>query len=91
MQNLHYHCACGQPFSVEHAITCKMGGFPAVRHNEVRDITASPMTEVCHGVTISHLRPLFGESMSQRSVITEDGAHLDVAMYGFWGGRFEKA
>ena len=29
--------------------------------------------------------------MSQRSAITEDGARLDVAMYGFWGGRFEKA
>ena len=23
--------------------------------------------------------------------MTEDGARLDVAMYGFWGGRFERA
>ena len=29
--------------------------------------------------------------MSHRSAITEAGARLDVAMYGFWGGRFEKA
>ena len=29
--------------------------------------------------------------MTQHSAITEDGARLDVAMYGFWGGRFEKA
>ena len=35
------HCSCGQQFSVEHAFkACKTGGFPAVRHNEVRDITA---------------------------------------------------
>ena len=29
--------------------------------------------------------------MSHCSAITEDGARLNVAMYGFWGGRFEKA
>ena len=63
-----------------------------MRHNEVRDITATRLTEVCHGVTIEpHLQPLSGESLSHRSAITEDGARLDVAMYGFWGGRFEKA
>ena len=63
-----------------------------MRHNEVRDITATLLAEVCHGVTIEpHLQPLSGESLSHRSAITEDGARLDVAMYGFWGGRFEKA
>ena len=41
--------------------------------------------------TEPHLQPLSGESLSHRSAITEDGARLDVAMYGFWGGRFEKA
>ena len=29
--------------------------------------------------------------LSHRSAITDDGARLDIAMYGFWGGRFEKA
>ena len=61
--------------------------------------TCTPLTppgsataEVCHGVTTEpHLQPLSGESLSHRSAITEDGARLDVAMYGFWGGRFEKA
>lgn len=91
-QNSPSHCSCGQPFSVEHALTCKTGGFPAVRHNEVRDITATLLTEVCHGVTTEpHLQPLSGESLSHRSANTQDGAQLDVAMYGFWGGRFEKA
>ena len=86
------HCTCTQPFSIEHALNCKTGGFPAVRHNEVRDITASLLSEVCHGVTVEpHLQPLSGESMSRSSAINEDGARLDVAAYGFWGGRFEKA
>ena len=93
-QNSPSHCSCSHPFSVEHALSCKTGGFPAVRHNEVRDVTASLLTEVCHGVsTEPHLQSLSGESMSHRyrSAITEVGARLDVAMYRFWGGRFEKA
>ena len=92
LQNSPSYCNCSHPFSVEHALSCKTGGFPAVRHNEVRDITASLLTEVCHGVaTEPHLQPLSGETMLHRSAITDDGARLDVAMYGFWGGRFEKA
>ena len=59
LKNSLSHCSCGQPFSVEHALTCKTGGFPAVRHNEVRDITASLLTEDCHAVvTEPHLQPL---------------------------------
>ena len=86
------HCTCSQPFSIEYALNCKTGGFPAIRHNEVRDITASLLSEVCHGVTVEpHLQPLPGESISRSSAINEDGVRLDVAAYGFWGGRFEKA
>ena len=63
-----------------------------MRHNEVRDITATLLTEVCHGVTTEpHLQPLSGEPLSYHSANIQDGARLDVAMYGFWGGRFEKA
>ena len=63
-----------------------------MRHNEERDITASLLTEVCHGVTTeSHLQLLSEVSLSHCSANTQDGAQLDVAMYGFWGGRFEKA
>ena len=63
-----------------------------MRHKEVRHIAATLLTEVYHGVTIEpHLEPLSGESLSHHSAITEDGAQLDVAMCGFWGGRFEKA
>ena len=29
--------------------------------------------------------------MSHNTAVTDDGAHLEVAMYGILGGRFEKA
>ena len=46
----------------------------------------------CHGVTIEqHFQPLTGENMSHNTAITDDGARLDISMYGFWGGCFEKA
>ena len=31
---------CGAKFSVNHAMTCHMGGFPTIRHKEIRDTTA---------------------------------------------------
>ncbi len=35
------NCVCGHLFSVQHALSCPRGGFPSIRHNELRDITAS--------------------------------------------------
>ena len=85
-------CACGTSFSVEHALSCPMGGFPILRHNEVRDLTAKLMSEVCHDVCIEPtLQQITGEALSGASAITEDGARLDVAANGFWGGCFERA
>lgn len=86
------HCACGVPFTVQHALSCPRGGFPTLRHNEVRDFTALLMSEVCHDVSIEpHLQPLSGEALDGASSITTDGARLDVAANGFWGGRHERA
>ena len=47
LRNLPSYCSRGQSFSVEHALTCKTGELPAVRHNEVRDIIATLLSEVC--------------------------------------------
>ena len=46
------HCACGKCFTVQHALSCPKGGFPIIRHNEVRDLTATLLTEVCYHVSI---------------------------------------
>ena len=85
LQDPPSHCSCSQPITIKHALTCKTGVFPTVRHNEVRDFTASLLSEVCHGVTIEpYLQPLSGETLSHRSAIIHDSAHLDIAMYGLW-------
>ena len=61
-----------------------------MRHNDVRDLTANLMAEVCHDVCIEPtLQPVTGEHLSNATAITDDGARLDIAASGFWGGRFE--
>ena len=88
---LPQYCACGKKFSVEHAFTCPKGGFPSIRHNEIRDLTAGLLTEVCHEVEVEpHLQPVTGEKFILTSSNIEDGARLDISANGFWGGRCEK-
>ena len=62
-----------------------------MRHNEIRDLTASLLTEVCHEVSVKpNLQPITGETFNGASSIIQDGARLDVAMNGLWGGRHER-
>ena len=85
-------CICGAKFNVDHAFNCPCGGFPSIRHNELRDITAALMSEVCHNVTIEPtLQPLSGETLNPRSAITEDDARSDVRAEGFWSCRQQQA
>ena len=63
-----------------------------ISHNEVRDTVADWMSEVCSDVcTKPTLQPITGETLTGTSAISGDGARLDVAANGFWGGRFERA
>ena len=84
-------CLCEKPFTVAHALSCPFGGFPSIRHNEVRDTLASSLKRVAHNVSVEpHLQPITGERFHLRSASTEDQARLDVVTSGVWGGRFER-
>lgn len=44
---------------------CSTGGFLTIHHNEVRDLTAQLLTEVCPGVSVEPpLQPLSGETFT---------------------------
>ena len=86
------HCACGSSFSVDHTLSCPKGGLPSIRHNEIRDLTAKLLTEVCSQVaTEPKLQPVSSEEFSLSTANTQDGARLDIVMNGFWGERSEHA
>ena len=85
------HCACGSNFSVDHALSCAKGGFPTIRHNEIRDVTAKLLSIVCHDVSVEPtLQPISDEILTGASANTQDGARSDISASGFWGGRFER-
>ena len=78
-------CVCGSSFQVDHALSCHRGGFPSIRHNELRDLTAHLLTEVCSNVGVEPaLQPLGSERMDYRSANTEDSARLDIKADNFW-------
>ena len=82
LPNVPQHCSCGKQFSVDHAMTCYLGGFLTVRH---RDVTASLLTEVCHNVaTEPTLQPLNGETFSYCTANTDAEARADIRARGFW-------
>ena len=85
------NCECGTPFSVEHMHSCPKGGYPSIRHNEIQDLSANLMSEVCNNVSIEpHMQPVTGEHLSGASANTQDGARLDIAANGLWGSRYER-
>ena len=62
-----------------------------IRHNAVRDHTASLLREVTVNVGVEPtLQPLEGERLRYRTANTEDGARLDVVASGIWGSQFER-
>ena len=71
---------------MQHSISCKKGGFVTLRHNEIRDITATLLSEVCKDVECEpNLIPLNGEqsNLNRTSKINND-VRLDVSARGFW-------
>ena len=85
LTGLPSRCACGDPFNLEHALKCKKGGFIIQRHNELRDLTADLLDEVCNDVAIEPpLETLTGETFKYKTANVADDARLDVSARGFW-------
>lgn len=79
------YCACGSNFNVDHAMQCKKGGFISQRHNEIRDLTANLLKEVCTDVQIEPpLLNVTGEVFRYATANTNQEARLDVSARGFW-------
>ena len=68
-------CPCGKPFDPYHAMECKKGGFIHARHDQMRNLEAALLSEVCNDVSIEPpLQPVTGE----------DESRLDVKARGFY-------
>ncbi|MCH2405735.1 MAG: hypothetical protein MK200_06040, partial [Nitrosopumilus sp.] len=85
MKRLPQKCVCGASFNEVHALNCSKGGFVLIRHNDIRDLTAELLSEICKDVSVEPiLTPLTGETFVSKSAILDDDARCDVAARGFW-------
>ena len=77
--------ACGSKYDFQHGMSCKKGGLVSIRHNDIRDLTANILREICNDVEVeTKLIPLTGEQLQYRSAITGDEARLDIRARTFW-------
>ena len=77
-------CMWKQSFSRTCAVMCKRGRFNL--DNEIRDLTATLLTEVevCHDISVEPgLQPISNEILTGATANTQDGARLDIAANGF--------
>ena len=83
LKRLPAKCPCGDKFDLQHALSCKKGGFVAQRHNELRDLAADLLAQVCKDVAVEPpLEKLSGETFQHKSANTSDEARLDVSARG---------
>ena len=78
-------CACSKVNSIDHALSCGKGGYRDMRHNQIRDLEAKLLEEVCKDVqTEPKLLPLTGEVFQFRTANTRPEARLDISARGVW-------
>ena len=75
LSDLPQNCPCGSSFNVNHALSCKKGGFDAQKHDNVRDFLTMLLSKVCHNVQAEPLLiPLNGEHFDLKSTTTSQDA-----------------
>ena len=70
-------CSCGSKFDMQHSMSFKKGGFVNIRHNDLRNVTAKMLSEVCNGTEIE---PKLVPSTANRS----NEARFDIRARDFW-------
>ena len=66
-------------------MSCKKGGFITIRHNDLRDLTANLLTEVCKDVDIEpQLLPVTGETFENRTTNISNEARVNIKSRGSW-------
>ena len=76
-------CGCGDKNSIDHTLNCKLGGYVTMRHNNIRDLEAALLKNICKDVKVEpELLPL-GNSGTE-STNDAEKARLDVSAIGIW-------
>ena len=83
LTRLPENCVCGVKFGLQHALSCRKGGFVPVRHNQVRNVTATLLNEICNDVQMEpQLQSFSGEHFDAKTANKDP--RLDISARGFW-------
>ena len=65
-------------------MSCTKGGFVSIRYNDLRDLTAIIVSEICKDTeTAPKFLPLSGEEIYGRTTNRSNKARLDIRARGF--------
>ena len=78
------YCGCGEKNNLDHILNCKLGGYVTMRHNNIRDLEATFLKEVCKDVRVEpELLPIGERGTGSRN--SAQKARADVSAIGVWG------
>ena len=81
--NTPLFCCCKQKNDVDHALSCKKGGYVSFRHNRIRDLEADMLKDVCKDVRIEpDLLPVENAEVESSKLALK--SRLDVSAVGIW-------
>ena len=84
LTRLPSNCECGNKFDVQHALSCKKGGFLSLRHNHIRNITLILLKEVCKDVRAEPQLQQVTSEYLQHSTAADNEVRLDISARGLW-------
>ena len=84
LERLPTLCVCRDSFNLQHVLSCLKGGLVITRHNELRNLRAEILGEVCKNVVMEPLlTPLMGKEL-RKSSNASNQARADVSARGLW-------
>eukprot|EP00117_Sycon_ciliatum_P004071 scpid84002/ scgid8592/ len=89
LRSASLHRVRGKNFDAVHAMSCPTSGYPALRHNEIRDVTAAMLRKVATDVIVEPpLQPLGGEQLRYSHI--HRWSPPGRSGVGVLGSRFER-
>ena len=80
-------CCCGGKMDVQDTISCKRGGFVTIRNNDLRELSANLLSNVCNDKQIEpKLLPVTRENFSNRIATARTEVRLNIRSRGSVSG-----
>ena len=87
IHNLPTSCPCGSEFDIQYSMSCKKGGYISIGHNDLGNLTAHVMSEVCKDTEIEPKHQYLGKSCGTSNNSNEAGHISRLEVSGNGGNR----